>query len=191
MAGILGGMPLGIGIRENPPLRADPATRGSGTRVAEHRIRDLRTPATSDRATYRSSHTGALLTAANSGGSPACGIGRWSGVADSEQSALQDRDRSGQAGGFGEGGQVTDGLGGGGLVGQAEHDDAGVAAGRVGADVARAAAEGDQDSPGSGGGGDDVRVGRAGQVLGDDGVGVMACAGQDGRGPRPAGSRRA
>ncbi len=55
-----GGMPLGIGMRENPPLRADPATRGSGTRVAEHRIRALRTPATSDRATYRSSRLRAL-----------------------------------------------------------------------------------------------------------------------------------
>jgi len=57
MAGILGGMPLGIGSRENPPLRADPATRGSGTRVPEHRIRALRTPAASDRATYRSSRS--------------------------------------------------------------------------------------------------------------------------------------
>jgi hypothetical protein len=61
-------------------------------------------------------------------------------VANAQQSALQDRHRPGKAVRVGEGGQVADRLYGcgGGLVGEAD-DDAGVTAGRVGADVAKPA----------------------------------------------------
>ena len=71
----------------------------------------------------------------------ACDSGAWLWVADAQQSALQDRHRSDKAVRVGEGGQVADRLYGcgGGLVGQAQHDDAGVTAGRVGADVANPA----------------------------------------------------
>jgi len=44
MAGIFGRMLLGIGIRENPPLRADPATRVSGTWVPERETSAARGP---------------------------------------------------------------------------------------------------------------------------------------------------
>src|SRR5690242_18243658 len=70
----------------------------------------------------------------------ACPVTVWaagSGMADTQQPALQDRDRSGQAGEFGEAGQVADrdGDGGGGLIGHAQHHDARVAAGWIGADI--------------------------------------------------------
>jgi hypothetical protein len=64
-------------------------------------------------------------------------LGRWSGMADTQQPSLRDRDRAGQASEFGEAGQVANRLrdGGGGLIGHAQHHDACVAAGRIGADV--------------------------------------------------------
>jgi len=64
------------------------------------------------------------------------------------------------------------------LVGQPEHDDARVTAGRVTANVPQAAVEGDQDPAGCGGRGHDVGVGRTGQALG--GHGIDACDLQSG-----------
>ena len=75
-------------------------------------------------------------------------------MADTQQPALQDRDRAGQAGQFGETGQVTDRLGdgGSGLTGHTQHHNARVTARRTGADVTQPDIQEDQDpaSPGSG-----------------------------------------
>lgn len=67
----------------------------------------------------------------------------WLWVPDAQQSALQYRHRSSKAVRIGKGGEVGDCLCGcgGGLVGQAQHHDAGMASGRVGADVAQAAVQ--------------------------------------------------
>jgi hypothetical protein len=61
-------------------------------------------------------------------------------MADAQQAALQHSDRSGEALRLSQAGQVPDRLEDrdGGLVGEAQDHDAGVAAGRVGADVAEA-----------------------------------------------------
>ena len=84
--------------------------------------------------------------------------GAWLWVADTQQPALQDRHSPGKAVRIGEGGQVTDCLSGcgGGLVGQAQHDNAGMTAGRVGADVTQPAVQGDQDPSRRSGCGDNV-----------------------------------
>ena len=65
-------------------------------------------------------------------------------MADTQESALQDCIGSGEALGFCEAGQVGDGFADGRwrLVGQPEHDDARVTAGRVPANVPEAAVEG-------------------------------------------------
>lgn len=101
---------------------------------------------------------------------------------DPQQSALKDRYCPGQAVRDGEGSQVADCLAdrGGRLIGQAEHDDAGMAAGRVGADVAQSNIQGDEDPFCRGGGGHHFRVRRAGQSLLANGVDIMTGAGQNG-----------
>lgn len=81
-------------------------------------------------------------------------------MADTQQPALQDRDRSGQAGEFGEAGQVTDRLGGGGsgLIGHAQYHDARVTARRIGTDVTQPDIQGDQDPASPGSGRNDIRA---------------------------------
>ena len=79
-------------------------------------------------------------------------------MADSQKAALQDCHCPRQAVKVGDGGLVAHGLGGrrGGLVGQAQHDNAGMASGRVSTDVAQPAVQGDQDAFGCGSCCDDV-----------------------------------
>jgi hypothetical protein len=60
-----------------------------------------------------------------------------------------------------------------GLVGQAQDDDPGVAAGRVATDVREAAIEREQQTPSAGGCSDDVCVAGATQILGGDGFDVL------------------
>lgn len=83
-------------------------------------------------------------------------------MADAQESALQDCIGSSEALGLCEAGQVGDCFADGRwrLVGQPEHDDACVTAGRVPANVPQAAVEGDQDPAGCGGCGDDVALRR-------------------------------
>jgi hypothetical protein len=110
---------------------------------------------------------------------------------------LQDCDGYAEAGGLGEAGQVGGGFAdrGGGLISEPGHDDARVTAGRVAADSAQAAVEGDQDPAGRCRCGDDFGVGRSGQALGGDGVDVVPGGFQNGGGrggqvPRSRISRR-
>jgi hypothetical protein len=72
-----------------------------------------------------------------------------------------------------------------GLVGQAQHDDPGMTARRVGADITQSDVQRDQHPSSGGSGGHHLRVGRAAQPLLADGVDVVTGAGQDGsRGDR-------
>ena len=71
---------------------------------------------------------------------------------------------------------------GGGLVGQTQHDNAGMTAWRVCADVAQPSVQGDQDPSRCGGCRDNLSVRRADQALISDGIDVVADAGQDGGG---------
>jgi hypothetical protein len=102
-------------------------------------------------------------------------------MADSQQSALQDCYCSCEAFEIPEGSEIANGLAGrnGGLIGQAEHNDAGMAAGRVGADIPEPAIQGDQDPSGCGGCSDNILVGRPSQSLVGDSVDVVARAGKD------------
>ena len=85
-------------------------------------------------------------------------------MADSQQSALQDGYCSSKAFQIREGSEIANGLAdpSGGLIGKAGDNDAGVAAGRVAADIPEPAVQGDQDPSGCGSSGDDVLVGSAG-----------------------------
>ena len=84
-------------------------------------------------------------------------------MADSQQSALQDGYCSSKAFQIREGSEIANGLAdrSGGLIGKAGDNDAGVAAGRVAADIPQPAVQGDQDPSGCGSSGDNVLVGSA------------------------------
>jgi len=111
---------------------------------------------------------------------------------DAQETALQDRVGSGQAGRFRDAGQVGDGLADGcrGLVGRPEYDDACVASRRVAADVAKATVQRYQNPASRRGCRDNRRVECTGQTLTDDSVDVMASGLQDGGRRGQAGSRR-